>query len=143
MEAGAEDAMDSMEPPFDDSNATRRCGVGDDERNGRGSYVRDAMSSPPDENLRGGDMAVAALSPRGRIPQTMSCTLKMSCGCTVYVACHPKTRVAHTRVIEFRGTFCRVRRHDVGVRLFLWELLPERDEAQSPSVAYGVDVTAD
>lgn len=63
----------------------------------------------------------------------MSYTLTLSCGCTVYVACHPKTRVAHSRVIEFRGPFCRVRRHDVGVRLFLWEMLPERDElSRSP-----------
>lgn len=58
----------------------------------------------------------------------MSYTLTLSCGCTVYVACHPKTRVAHTRVIESRGPCCRVRRHDVGVRLFLWEMLPERRE---------------
>jgi hypothetical protein len=40
-------------------------------------------------------------------------------------------------VIEARGAACRVRRHEVGLRLYLWDLLPqaaqrapvERDEA--------------
>lgn len=69
----------------------------------------------------------------GAFHLAMSYTLTLSCGCTVYVACHPRTRVAHSRVIEFRGPSCRVRRHDVGVRLFLWEMLPERDElSRSP-----------
>ena len=48
----------------------------------------------------------------------------LHCGCTVYVACHPETGTAHTRVIERRGTTCRVRTHDVGSRLYLWEILP-------------------
>ena len=55
----------------------------------------------------------------------MSYTLSLSCGCVVYVSCHPDTRVAHTRVIEARGPACRDRRHEVGLRLYLWELLPE------------------
>jgi hypothetical protein len=55
----------------------------------------------------------------------MSYTLTLQCGCVVYVSCHPRTGVAHTRVIQTRDTRCRIRRHDVGVRLFLWELLPE------------------
>jgi hypothetical protein len=54
----------------------------------------------------------------------MSYNLSLSCGCVVYVSCHPRTRVAHTRVIEKRGARCGVRRHAVGMRLYLWELLP-------------------
>ena len=55
----------------------------------------------------------------------MSYNLSLSCGCVVYVSCHPRTRVAHTRVIEARGAACSVRRHEVGLRLYLWELLPQ------------------
>jgi len=55
----------------------------------------------------------------------MSYTLTLQCGCIVYVSRHPKTRVAHTRVVQTRGATCRHRRHDVGTRLFLWELLPD------------------
>lgn len=55
----------------------------------------------------------------------MSYNLSLSCGCVVYVSCHPLTRVAHTRVIEARGAACSVRRHEVGLRLYLWELLPQ------------------
>jgi hypothetical protein len=55
----------------------------------------------------------------------MSYTLTLQCGCVVYVSCHPQTGVAHTRIIQARAAQCRVRRHEVGVRLFLWELLPE------------------
>ncbi len=56
----------------------------------------------------------------------------MLCGCIVYVSAHPVTRIAHTRIIQSRGDRCRVRRHEVGLRLFLWELLPE--PAYSPEV---------
>ena len=55
----------------------------------------------------------------------MSYNLTLQCGCVVYVSAHPQTRVAHTRVIQTRGAACRVRRHDVGLRLYLWELLPD------------------
>jgi hypothetical protein len=59
----------------------------------------------------------------------MSYTVTLGCGCRVYVACHPRTGVAHTRIIETRSLECRVRSHDVGVRIALWELLPyEPDE---------------
>ena len=54
----------------------------------------------------------------------MSHTITLHCGCTVYVSCHPSTGVAHTRIIEARGLRCRERKHDIGVRLLLWELLP-------------------
>jgi len=55
----------------------------------------------------------------------MSYTVTLWCGCAVYVSCHPKTRLAHTRIVESRGDRCPVRRHDVGARLWLWELLPD------------------
>ena len=55
----------------------------------------------------------------------MSYNISLACGCLVYVSCHPDTRVAHTRVLEARGADCRDRRHEVGLRLYLWELLPQ------------------
>jgi hypothetical protein len=75
-----------------------------------------------------------------------SYTLDLPCGCTVYVARHPRTGLAHTRVIEARGRRCQVRRHAVGVRLWLWELLPEpgvtnarvRFEVSDPESAHGL-----
>ena len=57
----------------------------------------------------------------------MSYTLTLHCGCSVYVACDPKTNVAHTRVIEALGPLCRVRRHEVGPKLYLWDILPDPD----------------
>jgi hypothetical protein len=54
----------------------------------------------------------------------MSYTLTLECGCTVYVSCHPITRVAHTRIIERRDPACKVRRHETGARVWLWEMLP-------------------
>jgi hypothetical protein len=51
--------------------------------------------------------------------------LTLHCGCNVYVSCDPRTNIPHTRIIETRGPQCRVRRHEVGLRLYLWELLPE------------------
>ena len=58
----------------------------------------------------------------------MSYNLTVRCGCVVYVSCDPKTGFAHSRVIERKGADCRVRTHDVGVRLYLWELLPEQSK---------------
>ena len=55
----------------------------------------------------------------------MSYNLSLQCGCVLYVSCHPKTRIAHTRVIQSRGPACRVRRHEVGLHLYLWEILPD------------------
>ena len=71
----------------------------------------------------------------------MSYTLTLHCGCVVYVSCHPETRVAHTRIIQTRGADCGVRKHDVGVRLFLWEILP--DKVHRGDVAWTDDVNAD
>lgn len=62
-------------------------------------------------------------------PKPMSYTLSLPCGCVVYVSCHPVTRMAHTRVIQTRASSCRDRRHDIGARLYLWEMLPTRGHA--------------
>lgn len=55
----------------------------------------------------------------------MSYSITLWCGCRVYVACNPTTRVAHTRIIEHRGSECPNRTHSVGHRLRLWEILPD------------------
>ena len=62
----------------------------------------------------------------------MSYTLVLQCGCTVYVACHPKTGVAHKRVIEKRGGSCVTRSHRRGERLWLWEMLPDHGHTPVP-----------
>ena len=55
----------------------------------------------------------------------MSYTVTLRCGCMVYVSCHPTTGLAHSRIVEARGALWPVRRHEVGARLWLWELLPD------------------
>lgn len=60
----------------------------------------------------------------------MSYTLTLPCQCVVYVSCHPVTRVAHTRIIQSRSLECRNRSHEVGRRLFLWEMLPDTTARQ-------------
>ena len=55
-----------------------------------------------------------------------SYTIRLGCGCEVYVACDPRTRLAHTRIIDRRSPTCTVRSHEVGKRMHLWELLPPR-----------------
>jgi hypothetical protein len=42
------------------------------------------------------------------------------------VSAHLETGVVLTRVIQSRGTHCGVARHQAGLRLYLWELLPAR-----------------
>jgi hypothetical protein len=54
----------------------------------------------------------------------VSYSLSLACGCSIYVSCDPRTGLAHTRVVERRDARCRNRRHEVGSRLWLWELLP-------------------
>jgi hypothetical protein len=65
----------------------------------------------------------------------MSYVVTLECGCEVYVSCHPRTGLAHTRVIERRAVACRVRSHAVGTHLALWELLPPRDPADETFTA--------
>jgi hypothetical protein len=55
----------------------------------------------------------------------MSYNLTLQCGCVVYVACDPRTGLAHTRILETRGSGCPSRKHEIGLRLYLWELLPD------------------
>ena len=57
----------------------------------------------------------------------MSYSLTVYCGCVLHVACDPATGVARTRTIQSRGQNCRVRRHEVGLRLYLWEILPNAE----------------
>jgi hypothetical protein len=64
-----------------------------------------------------------------------SYTVGLWCGCTVYVSCHPQTRLANARIVERRGASCPERRHQLGSRLWLWELLPDRRHAQ-PAVLF-------
>jgi hypothetical protein len=62
----------------------------------------------------------------------MSYSLSLACGCVIYVSCHPVTRLAHTRIVQSRGPACKIRRHDVGARLFLWEILPDPAHRTAP-----------
>jgi hypothetical protein len=64
----------------------------------------------------------------------MSYDLTLQCGCVVYVSCDPKTHVAHTRLIQSRGGGCQVRRHEIGLRLYLWEILPDRTDRPQQAV---------
>jgi hypothetical protein len=65
----------------------------------------------------------------------MSYNVTLGCSCRVYVSVDPRTLVAHTRVIESRGGACRDRRHDIGARLKVCELLAE-ERSQAPVVEY-------
>jgi hypothetical protein len=54
---------------------------------------------------------------------------------SVYVSCNPKTGAAHTRVLERRSAACADRRHEVGMRLRLWEMLPDA-RLHDPQIEY-------
>jgi len=43
--------------------------------------------------------------------------------------------VPHARVIERRGTRCADRRHEVGARIRLWEMLPDT-RVKEPRIEY-------
>ncbi len=58
----------------------------------------------------------------------MSYNLTLQCGCLVYIACDPLTSVAHARIIERRDPGCRVRKHEIGLRLPLWEIVTHLEE---------------
>jgi len=68
----------------------------------------------------------------------MSYTMTIWCGCFVYISCNPTTGLAHTRIVERRGDNCPVRRHDVGARLWLWEMLPDGETSRPPESATGM-----
>jgi hypothetical protein len=65
---------------------------------------------------------------RRYIEEAMSYNLTLRCGCLVYVACDPRTTVAHARILERRDPGCRVRKHEVGLRLSLREIVPALGE---------------
>jgi hypothetical protein len=54
----------------------------------------------------------------------MSYTLTLDCGCIVYVAAEAGESPTPTRVLQSRAAACRVKGHHVGVRVWIWELLP-------------------
>ena len=72
------------------------------------------------------------LDPRhsGAAPSDMSYhpsyALRLQCGCVLFVSRHPETGIVRTRVIQSRGTQCCDGRHQMGLRLYLWEILPDR-----------------
>lgn len=58
----------------------------------------------------------------------MSYNLTLHCGCVLRVTCDSRTDTGPIRVIETPGDGCAVRTHDVGARIYLWELLPNFSE---------------
>jgi hypothetical protein len=63
----------------------------------------------------------------------MSYNLTLQCGCIVYVACDPKSGLSHTRVIETKGPWCRAKRHEIGLRIYLWEIHARRKALLPPA----------
>jgi hypothetical protein len=61
----------------------------------------------------------------------MSYNLTLRCGCLVYIACDPLTSVEHARIIERRDPGCRVRKHEVGLRLSLFEIVTDLGEIEA------------
>ena len=72
----------------------------------------------------------------------MSYTVKLPCGCDVYVSCHPLSGIAHTRILERRDLACTIRKHEVGARVWLWELLPNAAHFTEPTRNRDEGVTA-
>jgi hypothetical protein len=72
-----------------------------------------------------------------------SYTLRLRCGCVIYVSCHPQTGLAHTRIIERRGAACPNRGHEVGARLWVWELLPESRRRRGAALFSGAAAPAE
>lgn len=67
----------------------------------------------------------------------MSYTVSLWCGCRVYVSCHPRTGLAHSRIIETRGATCPDRKHGIGTRIWLWEILPD-GRTQPPRIDFEI-----
>jgi hypothetical protein len=55
----------------------------------------------------------------------------------IALACDPKTGLSHTRILEAKGPSCPATRHEIGFRLFLWEILP--DPAYQPRPVFVSD----
>ena len=54
-----------------------------------------------------------------------SYSVTLWCGCRVYVSRHPRSGLTNARLLERRGAGCPMRKHEIGARLWLWELLPD------------------
>jgi hypothetical protein len=63
----------------------------------------------------------------------LSYNLGLQCGCVLHVSRHPETGMVRSRVILSRGPQCGDGRHQVGLRLYLWEILPDRKRRLRPS----------
>jgi len=87
-------------------------------------FVKSVIFTLHGRILRIGDRVVVEPSQPYGISRVMSYNITLQCGCVVYVACDPKTGLSHTRILETKAQWCPVRRHDIGHRLFLWEILP-------------------
>jgi hypothetical protein len=59
-------------------------------------------------------------------PRSAHYTLTLPCGCGVDVTRHSRDAASWIRVIQRRDRACRIRSHEPGARVFLWELLPPR-----------------
>ena len=57
--------------------------------------------------------------------RVVSYNLTLQCGCILRVARDSQSATGPIRVVETRGDGCAARAHDVGARLYLWELLPD------------------
>jgi len=69
----------------------------------------------------------------------MSYTIPLPCGCTAYVSCWPDSGIAHTRIIELRAPGCRIRNHERGARVYLWEMLPHRSGIGNQEITMAAD----
>jgi len=58
----------------------------------------------------------------------------------LHVSRDPETGIVQTRVIQSRGVECRDRRHQIGLRLYLWEILP--DYRYRPTLAWDTPFSA-
>ena len=83
-------------------------------------------------DMRRLDRRHSGAAPSG-MPYHLSYNLSLQCGCVLYVSRHPETGIALRRVIQSRGAQCCDSRHQVGLRLFLWEILPDRKRRLRPS----------
>jgi hypothetical protein len=67
------------------------------------------------------------------MPYHLSYDLSLQCGCVLRVSRDPETGIALRRVIQSRGARCCDTRHQIGLRLYLWEILPDRKHRLRPS----------
>lgn len=66
----------------------------------------------------------------------MSYTLTLQCGCSIFVMSHPQSGIAHSRILERRGRFCSHRGHQAGMRLWLWDMLPDQGHRDYTDISF-------